>query len=83
MTPFDLLSQYLLIIEFRSDATLHSNWGKESYDAGHIKCSRGPQVPQPWSGRWSYFYEDWNAAAWNGDVLFWSHIVSSISYTCM
>jgi len=47
MTPFDLLSQYLLIIEFRSDATLHSNWGKESYDAGHIKCSRGPQVPQP------------------------------------
>jgi len=24
---------------------LHSNLGNENYDAGHIKCSRGLQVP--------------------------------------
>jgi len=39
----------MLIMEFRFDAILYSNMGNENSDTGHIKCSRGPQVPQPWS----------------------------------
>jgi len=36
---------YLLIMELRFDAMLYSNLGNENSDAGHIKRSRGPQVP--------------------------------------
>jgi len=39
----------LLITELRFDAMLCSNLGDENYDSGHIKCSRGPHVPHPWS----------------------------------
>jgi len=39
--------KYLLIMEFRFDSILCSELGKENSDAGHIKCSRGPQVPHP------------------------------------
>jgi len=35
----------LLIMELRFDAMLYSNLGNENSDAGHIKCSRGPQGP--------------------------------------
>jgi len=35
-------------MELRFDAMLYSSLGNESCDAGHIKCSRGPQVPHPW-----------------------------------
>jgi len=31
----------------RFDAMPHSNLGNENSDVGHIKCSRGPQVPHP------------------------------------
>ena len=34
-------------MEFRFDSILCSELGKENSDAGHIKCSRGPQVPHP------------------------------------
>ena len=57
MTFVDLLSKYLHIMEFRFEAMLYSNLGKENSDAGHIKCSRrphlarGPQVPHPWLTR--------------------------------
>jgi len=37
----------LLVTEFRFDAMLCSNLGKENSDAGHINCSRGLQVPHP------------------------------------
>ena len=47
MTSLDLLSEYLLIMELRLDAMLYSNLGNENSDAGHIKYSRGPQVPHP------------------------------------
>jgi len=30
-------------------AMLCSNLGNENSDVDHIKCSRGPQVPHPWS----------------------------------
>jgi len=40
----DLRSKYLLIVELRLEAILHSNLGNENSNAGHIKCSRGPQV---------------------------------------
>jgi len=43
----DLLSEYLFIMELRIGAMLYSNVGNETTDAGHIKCSRGPQVPHP------------------------------------
>jgi len=46
--------KYLLIMELRFDAILYSKLGKENSNAGHIKCSRGPQVPHPcctWSSR--------------------------------
>ena len=49
VTSLDLLSKYLLIIEFRFDAMLYSTLGNKIFDAGHIKRSRGPylaQVPQ-------------------------------------
>jgi len=35
------------VMEFRFDANLYSNMGNENSDTGHIKCSRGPQVPHP------------------------------------
>jgi len=44
VTSLDLLSKYLLTMELRFDATLCSN---AKFDAGHIKCSCGPQVPHP------------------------------------
>jgi len=40
----DLRSKYLLIVELRLEAILHSNFGNENSNASHIKCSRGPQV---------------------------------------
>jgi len=43
-----LLSKYLLIMVLRFDWMLYSNLGNEHYDAGHVKCSRGPQVLHPW-----------------------------------
>jgi len=45
VTSFELLSKHLLIMELRFDAILYSNLSNENSDAGHIKCSRGPQVP--------------------------------------
>ena len=33
--------------EARFDVILYSKLGNENSDAGHIKCSRGPQVPHP------------------------------------
>jgi len=47
VTSLDLLSKYLLIMELRFHVTLCSNVGNAQSDAGHIKCSRGPQVPHP------------------------------------
>jgi len=47
LLPLELLSKYLLTTELRFDA-MCSNLGNESSDAGHMKCSRGPQVPHPW-----------------------------------
>jgi len=35
-------------MEFRFDACLYLKLGNKNSDAGHIKCSRGPQVPHPW-----------------------------------
>jgi len=32
-------------MELRFDTMLYSNLGNENSDAGHIKCSGGPQVP--------------------------------------
>jgi len=34
-------------MDLRCDAMLRSNLGNENSDEGHIKCSRGPQVPHP------------------------------------
>jgi len=39
--------KYLLIMELRFDAILYSTLGNENFDAGHIKCLRGTQVPTP------------------------------------
>jgi len=36
-------------MELRFDAILYSKLGNETSDAGHIKFSRGPQVPHPCS----------------------------------
>jgi len=46
-TSLDLLCMCLLVMEFRFDAMLCSNLGHKNSDAGHIECSRGPQVPHP------------------------------------
>jgi len=35
-------------MELHFDAMFYSNLGNENSDTGHIKCSRGPQVPHPW-----------------------------------
>jgi len=37
----------VLITELRFDAPLCSILGNENFDAGHIKCSHGPQVTHP------------------------------------
>jgi len=42
VTSLYLLSEYLLIMELRFDAILYFNLGKENFDAGDIKCPRGP-----------------------------------------
>jgi len=34
---------------------LCSNLGNENSDAGHIKCSHGPQAPRPWAKRPCFF----------------------------
>jgi len=34
-------------MELRFDAMLFHNLGNGKFDAGHIKCSHGPQVPNP------------------------------------
>ena len=51
----NLLSKHLLTMEFRFDAILYSNMGNENYDAGRIKCSRGPQVAHTGPGEGSVF----------------------------
>jgi len=48
MTSLDLLSKYLLIMDLRFDTMLCSNLSNENSVEGHIKCSRGPQVPHAW-----------------------------------
>jgi len=40
--------KYLLIMELSFDAILNSKMSNENSDAGHIKCSRRPQVPHLW-----------------------------------
>ena len=47
MTSLDLLSKCVRIMELRFDAMLYCNLVND--DEGHIKCSRGPQVPHPCS----------------------------------
>jgi len=36
-------------MELRFDVILHSKLSNENSNAGHIKCSLGPQVPHPWA----------------------------------
>jgi len=38
---------FWLMMELRFDTMLYFNLGNENSDAGHIKCSRGPQAPTP------------------------------------
>jgi len=38
---------YPLIMELRFDVILYSKLASENSYAGHIKCSRGQQVPRP------------------------------------
>jgi len=47
VASLDLLFKYLLIIDLRFDTMLHSNLGNENSVAGHIKRSRGQQIPTP------------------------------------
>jgi len=54
-SDFSWLTMYLLIIELRFDAMLCTNLGCKISDAGNIKCSHGPQVPQ----RWCKVYINW------------------------
>jgi len=35
-------------MELLFDVMFCSNLGNENFNAGHFKCSRGPQVPHPW-----------------------------------
>jgi len=42
---YDIQSKHLLIMENCSGTILYSKLANENSDAGHIKCSRGPQVP--------------------------------------
>jgi len=59
-TSLDLLSKNLFIMELCFDAMLCSNFGNEISDSGHIKCSRGPQVPQHCSrGRAYSSHQQW------------------------
>ena len=51
------MDKNLLIMELRSDAMLYSNLGNENSDAGHIKCSRGPQVLHSCSVCWLHQVE--------------------------
>jgi len=53
---------YLLITELRFDTILYSKLTYETSDACHIKCSRGPQVPYPWS---KYICWSWLSKAAN------------------
>jgi len=48
-TSLDSLSTCLHVMEFRFDAMLCSNLSNKNSDVGHVQCSRGPQIPQPWS----------------------------------
>jgi len=38
---------------------LYSKMGNENSDAGHIKCSRGPQFPHPWLKATIWSTSDW------------------------
>jgi len=42
-------------MELRFDVILYSKLGNENSDSGHIKCSRGPQVPHPWCNTTQFF----------------------------
>jgi len=44
-----ILPKYLLIMELRFNVILYSKLGNGNADASRIKCSRGPQVPNPCS----------------------------------
>jgi len=51
-SDFFWITKYLLIMLLCFDVTLYSKFGKRKSwcsRAGHIKCSRGPQVPHPCS----------------------------------
>jgi len=52
----DIISKYLLVMELRFEAIVYSKFGDEDSNAGHIKCSRGPQVPTPALDRILIFY---------------------------
>ena len=43
-------------MEIRFDGILYFNLCNENSDAGHIKCSPGPQVPHHWSMQICYFF---------------------------
>ena len=67
-------------MELRVGVILYSKLGNENSDAGHMKCSRGPQVPHPWSkmsvgslryghtARCDYF---WVGLTQNGHAVEW------------
>jgi len=47
-------------MELRFHAILYSKLRNENSDAGHLKCSRGPQVPRPWCNGRKYHFCDWS-----------------------
>jgi len=46
-TSLDLLSTFVLVVEFHFGAMLCSNLGNEMSGAGITECSRGQLVPPP------------------------------------
>ena len=65
VTSLDLLSKHLRIMQLRFDAMLYSYLSNENSDAGHIKRSRGPQVPHPWldqSSQITRFLKTWSTS---------------------
>jgi len=50
-----ILNFYLFIMELRADVIVYSKLGNENSNAGHTKCPRGLQVPNPDLRVWKMF----------------------------
>jgi len=70
---------YPLIMELRFDVILYSKLASENSYAGHIKCSRGQQVPRPCTTVTTFVRWYWNVCEWTPAQLLHLYITKVLA----